>query len=191
MYRAATGRPWRAAHASTHASTLVIFSKCLVEHKIAPGAPFSCQTACRYHAQCEGKSCAASRPGKGPGRAGSGISISAMPLVSRLRTGELWLSTRRNSVDSTAGSHASTLVCHTCGWYPRSSIYRAATGPPTTCHDTWKLFLSVWSKINSRPALRFRAKPLACTMESVGVCHARPQGPGRARAGQLVGGSLH
>ncbi len=62
------------------------------------------------------------------------------------------------------------------------------TGPPRGLKkvlDTWKYFQSVWSKVRSRLALLNRAKPLACTMESVGVCHARPQGPGRARDGPV------
>ena len=168
-----------------HVSTLGIFSKCWVENKIAPGAPFSCQTACLYHGECGGMSCATSRPGPGPGRAGFQLYTCALPLPSWLITGRIPLSPRRNSADSTAGSHASTLVGHTCGWDPRSGMYRAATGPHKTCIDTWNFFLSVGSKIKSRPALCFRAKPLASTMESVGVCHARPQGPGRARAGPV------
>ena len=63
-----------------------------------------------------------------------------MPLVSRLGAGELWISLRRNSADSTAGSQASTLVCHTCGWDPRSGIYGVATGPNNTCLNTWIVF---------------------------------------------------
>ena len=168
-----------------HVSTLGIFSKCLVENKIAPGAPFSCQTACLYpgecggmscatsrpgpgrfstcylrvpaaflahngsntaleyrsripfscqtaclyHGECGGMSCATSRPGPGPGRAGFQLYTFALPLPSWLITGRIPLSPRRNSADSTAGSHASTWVGHTCGWDPRSVIYRAATGP--------------------------------------------------------------
>jgi hypothetical protein len=53
-------------------------------------------------------------------------------------------------------------VCLTCRWDHRSGIYRAATGPPTTCLNTQILFPSVWSKIKSRPVLLNRAKPLAC-----------------------------
>ncbi len=59
-------------------------------------------------------------------------------------------------------------------------------GPDKTkCLDTRKYDLSVWSKIKSHLALFNRAKPLACTLKSVGVlvCHARPRDPGRARAG--------
>ncbi len=117
-------------------------------------------------------------PGKGPGRAGSRISISVLPIVLRIRTGKLWLSPRRNSADSMAGSHASTLVGHTCGRDLHTGIYRAATGPHKTCLYTWICFLSVWPILKSRPALLNRVKPLACTLDSVGVCHARPQGRG-------------
>ena len=128
-YRAATG------HHKTCVDTWN-FSKCLVEHKIAPGAPQSCQTACRYHGQYGGKSCAASRPGPGPGRAGFQLYTFALPLPAWLITGRIPLSPRRNSADWTAGSHASTLVGHTCGWDPRGGRYRAATGHYKTCVDT-------------------------------------------------------
>ncbi len=40
-----------------------------------------------------------------------------------------------------------------------------------------EFFSSVCSKLKSRLAHLNRDKPLACTMDSVGVCHARPQGP--------------
>ena len=123
-----------------HASTLVMFSKCLVKHKIAPGASQSCQTACRYHGQCGGKLCAASRPGPGPGRAGFRLYTFALPLPAWLITGRIPPSPRRNSADSTAGCRASTLVGHTCGWDPRSGKYRAATGPHRTCIDTCNFF---------------------------------------------------
>ncbi len=109
----------------------------MVENKIAPGAPQSCQTACQYHRECEGVSCATSRPGPGPGRAGFQLYTFALPLPSWLITGRIPLSPRRNSADSTAGSHASTLVGHTCGWDPRGGRYRAATGHHKTCVDTW------------------------------------------------------
>ena len=72
-----------------------------------------------------------------------------MPLVSRLITGRIPPSPRRNSADSTAGCHASTLVCQTCGWDPRSGIYRAATGPPTTFLHT-RIFVEVFGRKYNR-----------------------------------------
>ena len=96
-----------------HVSTLGICSKCLVENKIAPGAPFSCQPACLYHGECGGMSCATSRPGPGPGRAGFQLYTFALPLPSWLRTGLPSLSPRRNSF--VERRKACTLVCQTCG----------------------------------------------------------------------------
>ena len=65
----------------------------------------------------------------------------------------------------------------------------ARIGPPRSlkkkCLETWKFFLSVFIKIKSRPALLNHATPLACTLGSMGVCHARPQGPGWAQAGSV------
>ena len=77
----------------------------------------------------------------------------------------------------------STLVCRTYGWDPQNQTDRAATGPPKNVLDTLKYSKCFGRKLKSRPALSNRANPLACTLGSVGVCHARPQGPGRARAG--------
>ena len=75
----------------------------------------------------------------------------------------------------------STLVCRTYGWDPQNRTYRAATGPPKK--SARHFFYVFWSKLKSRPALPNRANPLACTLGSVGVCHAQPPGPGRTRAG--------
>ena len=79
----------------------------------------------------------------------------------------------------------STLVCRTYGRDPQNGAYRASTEPEKKCLETWKFFLSVFIKIKSRPALLNHATPLACTLGSMGVCHARPQGPSRARAGSV------
>ena len=57
------------------------FQSVLVEIKIAPGAPQSCQSACLYPGECGGMSCATSRPWPGPGRAGFRRATYATPLL--------------------------------------------------------------------------------------------------------------
>ena len=160
-----------------------IFFKCLVESKIAPGAPQSCQSACLYPGECGGMSCATSRPGTGPGRAGFRRATFAFALPSRLRSGQKTLTPRSHRAESLEKQPVSTLVCRTYGWDPENGAYRAATGPGEKVSRHLDFFRSVLSKVKSRPALPSRAKPLACTLGSVRVCHARPQGPSRARAG--------
>ncbi len=63
-------------------------------------------------------------------------------------------------------------------------------GPQNQCLDTSKKKPSVGSKMKSRPALLNRAKPFACTLERVCVCHKRPwglmKGPGRAGFGSAT-----
>ncbi len=91
-----------------------------------------------------------------------------------------------NSANSVEEQQVSTLVCHTCMWDPpKTGTYRAATGPKKKCLTLPNIFKVFWSKVKSRPALPNRANPLASTLGNVGVCHARPQGPGRARDGPV------
>ena len=93
------------------------------------------------------------------------------------------LTPRSHRAESLEEQQVSTLVCRTYGWDPQNRTYRAATGPQKKCLTLKNIFQVFWSKVKSRPALPNRANPLACTLGSVGVCHARPQGPGRARDG--------
>jgi hypothetical protein len=79
----------------------------------------------------------------------------------------------------------SILVCRTYGWDPQNGAYRAATGPDKNKAQHFKNNSSVFIKLKSHPALLDRAKLLARTLEGVGVCVERPQGPGRARAGSV------
>ncbi len=95
-------------------STLGNVSECLVENKIAPSAPQSCQAGCLYPGECGGMSRATSRPGPGPGQPVSEFlpscfrylpgSYRANHLSFRALTARiLWRDSRR--------AH---LVCHTC-----------------------------------------------------------------------------
>ena len=111
-YRAATGPKQKGV------SKLGKFSKCFHKNRIASGAPQSCHAACLYPGECGGMSCATSRPGPGPGRAGFRRATFAFALPSWLRTGKKMLTPRSHRAESLEGRQVSTLVCRTYGWDP-------------------------------------------------------------------------
>ena len=165
-----------------------MFSKCFHKSTIASGPPQSCHATCLYPGECGGMSCATSRPRSGPGRVCFRLATTVFPLHPWLIMGQEKLPPRSHSAESLEEQQVSTLVCHTCGW-DTGNPKTAHKGPPRglkqKCLETRKLILSVFIRLKSRPALLNHATPLACTLGSVGVCHARPQGPGRARAGPV------
>ena len=79
-----------------------------------------CQAACLFPGECGGMSCATSRPGSGPGRAGFRLATMVFPLHPRLIMGQKKLTQRSHSAESLEEQQVSTLVCRTCGWDPQN-----------------------------------------------------------------------